>query len=197
MGYRQYFYGVDKLIIDGFRQCKTEEELYNFCISNGIECYKDENDCEIHYYCPLYKLGKEVFGFGKYYENSDKLYEHGDSLFMSQELNERYSDYGAIICDKEAIKCAIEWQIERITQIYEDLLKEKSGDDWNEESQFDRLKEHVNDYLIWWKNNRVFDLNDDADRLTNSWIYEHTIFDLVRLYKTFDFERRTLLFCGW
>ena len=30
MGYRQYFYEVDKSIVDGIRKCKTEEELYDF-----------------------------------------------------------------------------------------------------------------------------------------------------------------------
>ena len=29
MGYRQYFYEVDKAKVEGIRRCKTEEELYN------------------------------------------------------------------------------------------------------------------------------------------------------------------------
>ena len=44
MGYRQYFYEVDKSIVEGFRKCKTEEELYDFCIKNSIECDKEEDD---------------------------------------------------------------------------------------------------------------------------------------------------------
>ena len=35
MGYRQYFYEVDISIVNGIRKCKTEEELYDFCIKNS------------------------------------------------------------------------------------------------------------------------------------------------------------------
>ena len=73
MGYRQYFYEVDKSIVEGIRKCKTEEELYDFCIKNGIKCDKYEYDGEVEYYLPVYKLGKEIFEFGKYYENSDEI----------------------------------------------------------------------------------------------------------------------------
>jgi hypothetical protein len=208
MGYRQYFYEVDKSKIEGIRQCKTEEELYDFCIKNGIECEKyGDGD----YYCPLYHLGKELFEFGKYYENSSEIYKHGDSLFTSNELNERYDDYGAIVCDEEAILCAIEWQKQHIIKVYENLINNTFEDpiaryayprDIDEkELHYQRLLEHCKDHLMWWKpmygDGSAINTNKERDTIVHSWLYEHTIFDLVRIYKTFDWENKSLLFLGW
>lgn len=211
MGYRQYFYEVDKSKIEGIRKCKTEEELYDFCIKNNIECDKYEYDNIIEYYCPLYHLGKELFEFGKYYENSDEIYKHGDSLFTSEELNKRYFDYGAIVCDENAILCAIEWQKQHIINMYEHLINNTFEDDFQKytfpndidekELHYQRLLEHCKDHLMWWKPmygvGSAINTNKETDSIAHSWLYEHTIFDLVRIYKTFDWENKCLLFCGW
>lgn len=211
MGYRQYFYEVDKFKIDGIRQCKTEEELYNFCIKNNIECDKCEYDDETEYYMPLYHLGKPLFEFGKYYENDSEIYKHGDSLFTSNELNERYEDYGAIICDENAILSAIEWQKQHIINMYEHLINNTfeepiarynyPRDIDDEELHYQRLLRHCQDYLEWWKptygNWSAINTNKGNDAIVHSWLYEHTIFDLVRIYKTFDWENKCLMFCGW
>ena len=49
MGYRQYFYEVDRSIVEGIRKCTTEEDLYNFCKLNHIECTKCEYDGKVEY----------------------------------------------------------------------------------------------------------------------------------------------------
>lgn len=211
MGYRQYFYEVDKTIIDGFRKCQTEEELYDFCIKNGIKCDKNEYNGEISFYCPLYHLGKQLFEFDKYYENDSEIYRHGDSLFTSNELNERYEDYGAIICDENAILCAIEWQKQHIISMYEHLIDNTFEEPIaryaypseidDKELHYQRLLRHCKDHLTWWKmpytDITAYDIDKEHDNLVQSWLYEHTIFDLVRIYKTFDWKNKCLLFCGW
>lgn len=212
MGYRQYFYEVDKSKIEGIRQCQTEEELYNFCIKNGIDCDRYEyDDGEINYCMPVYRLGKEIFEFGKYYENGEEIYKHGDSLFASNELNERYSDYGAIICDENAILCAIEWQKQHIIKMYENLVNNTFEESYeryaypsdidDKELHYQRLLRHCKDYLYWWDPKfggfSAVDMDKEKDGIVHSWLYEHTIFDLVRIYKTFDWENKCLLLCGW
>ena len=211
MGYRQYFYEVDKSKIEGIRKCKTEEELYDFCIKNDIECDKEEYNGKIHYYLPVYHLGQQLFEFGKYYENSNEIYKHGDSLFTSNELNERYEDYGAIVCDEDAILCAIEWQKQHIISMYEHLINNTFEEPIarysypseidDKELHYQRLLRHCKDHLSWWKptfgDYSAINTNKEKDYLVSSWLYEHTIFDLVRIYKTFDWENKCLLFCGW
>lgn len=201
MGYRQYFYEVDKNIIDGIQNCKTEVDLHSFCVENNLHCEKYEDGDTVEYYMPLYKLGKEVFEFGKYYENSGAMYKCGAELFSSEELRKTYEDYAPIICGKDSVRCAIEWQKEHIINIYEDLLKEKSDDVFDERSQSERIIQHCKSHLRWWKpqfgDYTAYDLSNEKENLVSSWLYEHTIFDLVRIYKTFDFTSKSLLFMGW
>lgn len=193
MGYRQYLYEVDKNLVEEIRKCKTEDEYISVCCKFNVDT---END-----YAPVRCLGKKIYEFGKYYENSNKLYEHGDSLFYSEELNEKYDDYGAIILEKSGLVCAIEWQKNRIIEIYTDLMQETSSNRFDERSQFDRMKSHISDHLRWWKpeygDYTAYNLDENCESIVKSWLYEHTIFDLVRIYKSFDWENKCLMFAGW
>ena len=43
---------------------------------------------------------------------------------------------------------------------------------------------------------KPYDLDDDTDCIVNSWKYEYVIFELVRIYKTFDWKNDVLLYVG-
>lgn len=195
MGYRHHIYEVDKGLVEKIRACKTNGEYIKVCAENFPEYSRDEDEDDDYF--PIYDLGKELFDFGKYYENADKMYEHGDSLFSSEELREAYQDYNPIVLDKSGLRCAIEWQKERVRSIYSDLLNEKSAlNKYDDRSQLERLQAHARGYLFWWGVNPC-DLDESKERLASSWLYEHTIFDLVRIYKTFDWDSKCLVFLGW
>ena len=193
MGYRQYFYEVSKDLVKKIRACKSEQDFIQLIKSekpDAVEEYGEEK------WVPLYNLGNYIYEFGKYYEGSDEMYKHGDSLFHSDELNEQYADYGAIVVERSGVKCAIDFYRNKVMRLYEDLLQEKSSNEWDNRNQFDRLKEHARDYLYWWQKDPA-DLNLDHERIVSSWLYEHEYFELVRIYKTFDFEANSIVFMGW
>lgn len=197
MGYRQYLYSVDTWLIDEIRKCQTEEDFVKTMqkFRNEIVEYDSFDD---HYYVPLHDIGNVLFEFGKYYENSDEMYKHGDSLFSSEELRELYEDYGAIVLEPDGLLCALDWQRNHVIKMYEDLLREKSERDWDSRPQLDRLIENAKDYLAWWKyGDGPGDLNLNRSSLVSSWLYEHTYFDLVRIYKTFDWDNQSMIFLGW
>jgi hypothetical protein len=58
--------------------------------------------------------------------------------------------------------------------------------------------EHVNQMRHEWKNNDYppFKLRS-GDEVTTSWKYEYIIFELVRLYKTFDWKKNVLVYYGY
>lgn len=196
MGYRQYLYSVDTWLVDEIRKCKTQEEFITTMqrLRNDIVEYDSLDGV---YYVHLWDLGDCLFEFGKYYENSDEMYKHGDSLFSSDELNELYSDYGAIVIDEDGLLCAIEWNRQKVLGIYQDLLRETSSDVFDKRSQMDRLLSHARDYLHWWDRKGPGCLSKDSDSIVDSWLYEHVYFDLVRIYKTFDWDNKSMLFLGW
>lgn len=199
MGYRYYIYEVDKVLVNKIRTCQTMDDLINVVSTDRPDAYEyyDEDDWCVK----LYELGKELFCFGKNYENAAEIHKHGTSLFVSAELNESFSRENAIILEKEGLVNAIEWQKRKIVSIYEDLLKEKSDDKFDNRSQLDRMREHIEDHLQWWKPRFgdfcAYNLNKATDSIARSHLYEHTIFDLVRIYKTFDWENKYMIFLGW
>lgn len=196
MGYRQYIYSVPTWLVEEIRKCKTEEEFIATMqkFRNEIVEY---DEFENNYYVRLHSIGDRLFEFGKYYENSDEMYKHGDSLFSSEELRKNYQEYGAIVLDPDGIECAIEWLRQKVEKIYLDLLKENSDNTWDDRSQFDRMKSHMSDYAYWWKGKGPGNLDKETDCIVNSWLYEHEYFELVRIYKTFDWDNDSMIFLGW
>ena len=190
MGYRYYIYEFDKSTVEDLQKCKTYDDYMKVAkkvCPEKIEVFGDEA------YIAPYDLGKELYEFGKYYKNADKLYERGKDLFVSEELKDRFEDYGAIIIDKEAYKTCINWNKQKVLSIYENLSKEENI---NGVTQLDRLKEHVRDYLLWWEMG-AGDENEKHDCIVASWLYEHVYFELIRILKTFDWENKVMVFMGW
>ena len=75
-----------------------------------------------------------------------------------------------------------------VNNTFEDTLERnyypKDIDD--KELHYKRLLEHCKDHLNWWKpefgDYTAIDTDKSKDNLADSWLYEHTIFDLVRIY---------------
>ena len=195
MGYSQYFYKFPKHITEGLKNCNNIKDVYDFCTSNGIKskCQFDEED----YYIPPYEIGSYVYGLGKAFEGWKEVQATGYPLWKEDtELGKEYCDYDVWVVNRDAIKAVIEHYQQKIINIYEDLLREKSIDKWNKASQLERLKSHVEDYLFNWKH-IPYDLDLNTPTIVRSWLYEHAIFELVRLYKTFDDVNYDLIFFGY
>ena len=126
-----------------------------------------------------------------------QMYKLGKPLFSTDELNKRYKDYGIITVNKDALLSAIRWQEAHIRNLYKKLADPDYKDPYcPEQTQLQRLRSWVSDYLSWWQMG-VLDLEENSEHITDSWLYEHTIFDLVRIYKSFDWKNKIMLFFGW
>jgi hypothetical protein len=49
--------------------------------------------------------------------------------------------------------------------------------------------------FCYFKGGTPYDASDNP-RLVSSWKYEYEIFELVRIYKTFDFKKNVLIYYG-
>ena len=56
------------------------------------------------------------------------------------------------------------------------------------------IKKDKRNNLSEWENNSAIDLSTKNDVITNAGIYEFSVFELVRLYKTIDYEKYELVF---
>ena len=193
MGYRHYFYSVPKTQIEEIKKCKTNDEFCDWAESKGyeVERYEGKNP-----YCAVYKLGKEIYDFGKYVDWAFAMQEKNKSIFDSDELKEGYIDYQPVMCSQDDFLFVINEYKKKIVDWYKGLLLE----DKNERTVEQRCVNHVREQLREWDNGFGFcpiDTDLKRERINSSWLYEYGIFELVRVYKTFDWQNNTLVLLGW
>ena len=195
MGYRHYFYKCKKADIARIRE-KTLAELEEYAKEKGEELSLLDNSI-----LPQ----EEVFAFGKlYYEDTYvQIYGTGVPLFSHKEVMERFSDFVPYEVGKQGLLKAIEIYRQKIKDYYEDILQDGATQilPFGIESprpditSADKIKEHIEEKLFWIK--YKVNLDEAKKTLTDSLQYEDTIFNLVFLLKTIDWEKETLLFYGW
>lgn len=203
MGYRHYFYKADKAEVDKVKDM-TYDQLFSYAKEKGCEIYEEENYFDFS--DKKFLNQKEVFEFGKlYYEDTDEqIYATGTPLFSKKEVFDRFRDYCPYVVGKAGLLKAIEIYQKKILDYYKGLLVD--GDEaigpfgivipQPQIKSVDKLIEYVRD-KIFWNNRGIVDLEETKPCVTSAWLYEYSIFNLVFLLKTIDWEKETLLFYGW
>lgn len=187
MGYRNYLYKIPKKEIKKLRSI-TLEEL--------VEKYGDKEEDYVSMLDVLEHKSKCIFEYGKLYwdDTIERIHATGEKLFTNEEIDDRFSDYDVYLVGKKALEETINIYKGKIVKMYEHLLDNK---DLTDKDIIDKYEEHLKDYRIWWTRFNALNLDENNDCICDSWLYEHKIFELVRLYKTIDFEEYDLLFLGW
>ena len=67
---------------------------------------------------------------------------------------------------------------------------------WTKE-KFTSLFHHVRDFSTEWNYLTPYDLDDGKECITSSWKYEYGIFELVRIYKRFDWKKNVMVYYGY
>jgi hypothetical protein len=200
MGYRHYFYLVDKEEINKTRDL-TYEELGKFV----TEHYPKATEDGYIYLRDLFNQ-KEIFGFGKlYYENtSEQIYSLGKPLFNIEEVQKAYSDYEPYVVGKGGLLKAIDIYKDKIVNYYKNLLEDDAtgilpfGIEVPVKiSKEEKTKKHIEEIIREWSSGYAFNLDENVEEITRSWRYEYQIFELVRLLKLIDWKTQTILFYGW
>lgn len=198
-------YSIPKKQVAEIQSCKTNEDWCNFAENYG---YKVDRDCcdDGSYWFSTYEVGKEIYELGKYSEIAFKLESERPSLFTSEELKERYSDYGFAILTKDDFKAVIEAYRQKIVDWFQSLLNPDESQVTvaklsKEERKHFEWKHQIEDKLDRWSGKYFgispINLNENSERITDSWLYEYAIFELIRLYKIFDWENDDLVLVGW
>lgn len=194
MGYRHYFYEVN--IADCFIvKDLTYEQLKEYCWDAYPKCREEIEDGYLSMHDILNK--KEVFEFGKLYwdDTAKRIYSKGVPLFDVEETQECFEDYRPYRMGKEGLLEAINIYKEKVINYYESLLVDEV--DYEALTSSLKMENHVHDRLFWWQRMRVLDLDENRESISSSWVFEHQIFELVRLYKSIDWDKKCLLFYGW
>ena len=205
MGYRHYFYLIDNNEVERVKNLNYEQ-LYDLA-KNYYHSEFWEVDKDFYFNDEKFMNKKRIFEFGKLYwdDTADRIYSKGNPLFNNRKVQKQLSDYDPYVVGKDGLLEAIKIYNNKIIDYYESFIKgdvvNKIGytaiDDIIPNLDLSVCAEHVVDYLRWWRGGRALDLDEESNSISNSWIYEHQIFELVRLFKSIDWENQTILFYGW
>jgi hypothetical protein len=128
--------------------------------------------------------------FGDVYENADEIRKLGTPLFTNEEVQKEFNAY---VVSKEAVACAIEYQRKKVIDSFKSLLV-----DDEKKTKAEKMEEAIQSKISeWGAYTRPYNLDVNIFKLVNSYSYEYTIFDLVRLYKSIDWENACLIFYGY
>jgi len=71
----------------------------------------------------------------------------------------------------------------------------------DEQTAFFKIIEHIRSFASEWGINTPFDMLpynlERKDEITTSWKFEYEIFELVRIYKSFDWKRNVMFYYGY
>lgn len=203
MSYRYHVYSITKTFANKIQNCKNENEFLTVIQEFFPNKYNDKRDNIIEFgdSFPLYEFCPEIFDFGKDFE-IEKLVNKSVPLFNSKELNDIYEEYKPILISKDGFIECIETFKSKIIENYKELLNEAISLHKTDNCDLSNIICHFNSYLKRWENDIIpgitaYNLDEDTNNIVYSPLYEHEIFELVRIYKTFDWENMYMLFLGW
>ena len=203
MGYRHYFYKVKKSDVETIKDMDYEQ-LKKYVSGRGGEVVDDEN--YVNFDDVISQT--EVHGFGKlYWDNTaERIYDKGTPLFSKKETQDAFDDYSPYIVGKEGLLEAISIYQEKVLNYYKGLLVD------GEERQLTlgitltvedvksmaKVLEHLSEKISRISYCGIANIDEDRKwEVTSSWEYEHSIFNLVHILKSIDWEEDTILFYGW
>jgi len=197
MGYRQYLYALDKEFVKKIQMCKTNEDWCQLVAAQG---YKVREIGDEKYFAPrllkgkFYELGKEAFL---------NLEQTCPQIFTTKELRDYYEDYGFNLLTQENFVQIIESYKEKIINYFSYLLDPEAPSHYYGSlpkiTKEELWKRHIEEKLFGWQSKYYtdpVDLSLDRECITMSGLYEYAIFELVRLYKTFDWKNNDLVLVG-
>ncbi len=122
-------------------------------------------------------------------------------LFLNKELVERYEEYYPVIISKECVLKTIELIHKKVVKHYERLLnfnKEHTDYIYEKELTKEQFLEHNIRSKLSWVSKFMLNLDEkEKYKITNSWLYEHTLLELVHILKIFDWKNKDIIHFGW
>jgi hypothetical protein len=194
MGYRNYIGSIKKTEYDKIRSL-TVKQLIAFYNKGEEENHVSHSD-----------IVDEIYEFGKYCDF--EIDDFKTPLFKKKKTHDHINeDCELVVLSKEGLAKIIENYRNKNIEYYKSMYKPfEDKDERFKFGQFitltDEQKEAIEKirYLLIskfneWTMKAPYNL-ENGDEVTDSWSYEYSIFELVRIYKTFDWKNKILIYYG-
>ncbi len=200
MGYRNYIASIPRKEYDKIKNF-TKEELYKY---KG-ESMDEYMGCVSVYdvtQTKLYELGQYVDSFPK------KLFK---PVFLNKELQKDFTEeHDFYLVGKKFLEAVAEMYSAKVKDYYNKMLEPlltdekyprlKDPKDYSPEDVF-KMAEHIKSMAFEWgcspfSDEPPYNLKN-GDAVTTSCKYEYAQFELVRIYKMFDWKKNVLIYYGY
>lgn len=123
------------------------------------------------------------------YKNSDKW-----KPFYSFYINEKDYDFKFHILKEEDLKEIINYLSKEVSKYYKELYEQ-----FEEEDTKGRIASLIMSRKNDWNNDffNILNFNKDDLVISNSGYYEYCIFNLISIYKNFNWNDKYLILSGW
>lgn len=190
MGYRTYIGLIDKKEYDKISNFSIEQ-LKKYKAKKHKEKYNKDKTSVMSY-----DLVKEIHGMGKYC-NFDFCKK---DFFLNEKTNKYITSDGEFfIIGPEGLESVINEYKKDIHEYYQKLRKQDEKDIMLRRVQ--SVESFLDEKIDLWsgKYNELLpiDMNKEKEEISQSWNKEYIIFELVRLYKTIDFNKHILVYYGY
>lgn len=209
MGYRTYIGSMPKREYNKIKSMSREQLIEHY----KLEVEEDENYLGMG----VYDFGESLYEFGKYtdFEPPKKSLK---TFFKNKELNKYFTqEHDFNVVTKEFLEYIIENYKKRISDYYNDMMnpcdflksiktdyKYPENDTTfdftkitqEEQNALFKIIEHVRSMRIEWTCLTPYNL-EKGEEVASSWKYEYQIFELVRIYKSFDWKRNVMIYYGY
>lgn len=190
MGYRHYLYKVKKEELNKIRNMRNSD-LYIYTKS-------DEED---NYWYPLDLFrDKCIYALGEIDNVLYKVLENNriDEIFKQEEVKERMEEYDNGILNADGFLKIMETYKEKVVSYLSNLLVDGYKESWREnKSSNEKMKEHLEEKIRFIKNSNEYDFNLKNEQITGSWTFEYSLFELIRLYKTIDWDNYYVVYLAY
>ncbi len=183
MGYRHKLGLLDK---------EKHSQIKDMTVAQLKKWYGDD-------YVPCYEITNEVYELGKYYDdNFVKTY--AIDVFSKPATNKYYkSENDFYIISKDGFKAIIDRYRKNVLEFYEMLLKQNENDKLS--FNIPTYKQHIEAKIRTWGENcekfKIFPYEIEDESISTCWEYEYAIFELVRIYKTVNWDKQLVTITAW
>lgn len=190
MGYRHYLYKVKKEDLNKIRNM-SNSDLYIYTKSCEDDSYWSPLD--------LFK-GSRIYELG---EIDDVLYkilqeDRINEIFIQEEVKEKMEEYDNGILNADGFFKIMELYRNKVIYYFNDLLVDGYKESWRKDkTSYEKLKSHIKEKINLIANAGEYDFNLQHEQITNSWTFEYALFELIRLYKTIDWDNYYVVYLAY
>lgn len=190
MGYRHYLYKIKKDELNKIRNM-TNSDLYIYTNS-------DEED---NYWSPLDLFkGNCIYCLGEIDNDLYALLENNRiaEIFTNEEVRENMEDYDNGILNADGFLEIMKLYKEKVLKYLKDLLKDGYEESWREDkTSVEKMDSHIQEKIRMITNCNEYDFDLNKEKITESWTFEYALFELIRLYKTIDWDNCYVIYLAY